>query len=439
MKIELTIKTTYMPSWGVWEGIRELVQNGRDAEVEHSAPLTVRHRESDVLVIENVGTTLPYEALLLGHTSKSQRVDLIGKFGEGLKLGCLALVRAGYPVRIRSGSEVWVPAIQKSEKFQADVLVFDIQKGRKADNRVAVEIGNVDAESWEKMQELFLFLKGSIKDEECVQTYNGGLLLAERFHGKVYVKGIFVQNDPRLQYGYDLYDADIDRDRKMVAKYDLQYRTNTIWRDALGKRPDLVADFAKLLDREAADVEGIDDWNAGFIPEVAKKALAALFRARHGDNALPVSSLSESAEIEHLGKRGIVCPKPLRAILEKELGNASANKAKLREEVTQTYGWHDLVEGEKANLLDAIRLVNGVEPVSLESVDVVGFRDPNLEGMFRDGRILVAKRLLENHRQTLTVMVHEAAHRQGGDGEKGHVENLERIWSGIVANLLGAS
>lgn len=440
MKIELTIKTDYLPSWGAWEGVRELVQNGRDAEVEHSAPLTVRHRkESDTLVIENEGCTLPHEALLLGHSSKTDRADLIGKFGEGLKLGVLALVRAGHPVKIRSGSEVWVPSIQRSEQFKANVLVFDIQKGRKPENRVAVEIGNVGADEWEKMKGLFLFLRGTVGDEEVVSTYCGSLLLAERFHGKVFVKGIWVSNDPRLSFGYDFKDADLDRDRRMLSKYDLNYRTGVVWREALGTRPDLVRDFGRLLEKEGADVEGIDEWSAGYLPSDAKAALAADFRARHGENALPVGNLSESAEIEHLGKKGIIVPKSLRAVLEKELGSVAANKGKLREEVTHTYGWHDLDPTERENLRAAIGLVNGVEPVTLESVDVTDFRDSGIEGMFKDGRILVAKRALGNRRLTLEVVVHEVAHRAGGDGEMGHVRNIERIWSGIVAGLLDDS
>lgn len=169
MKFELTIKTTYMPEWGIWEGLRELAQNGRDAEVEFDAPLTVRHRkESMTLVIENDGCVLPYEALLLGHTSKTSRPDLIGKFGEGLKLGILALVRAGCEIKIRSGSEVWVPSIQRSEKFKADVLTFDIQKGREPKNRVAIEVANVSEEAWQALQDKLLFLRGSIKDDEMV-------------------------------------------------------------------------------------------------------------------------------------------------------------------------------------------------------------------------------------------------------------------------------
>jgi len=439
MKLELTIKTDYMNRWGVWEGIRELVQNGRDAEVEQDATLTVRHRkESDILVIENEGTTLPHEALLLGHTSKTDRPDLIGKFGEGLKLGILALVRKGNEVRIRSGSEVWVPSIQRSEKFNADVLVFEIQKGRKEENRVAVEISNVSAEAWELMKPMFLFLPGSVKDDEMVRTPNGNLLLGERFHGKVYVKGIFVANDSRLSYGYDFVDADLDRDRRMLSKYDLQYRTQSVWREALARRPDLVTDFGKLLEREAADTEGVDEYNAGLLPEEAKKTLVETFRTRHGENALPVGGLADSAEIEHLGKVGIVTPKALRSVLERELGNVEVNKLKLREEALKSYGWHELTEIEKGHVMAAIALVTQVEPIVLDNIDVIDFRDEKIRGMYKslDGRIQLAKKILTDRDLTFRVMVHEVAHRTGGDGEKGHVSNLERIWSGIVSALL---
>jgi len=440
MKIELTIKTSYMPNWGLWEGIRELIQNGRDAEVEHSAPLTIRHRkESDILVIENEGTVLPYEALLLGHTSKGDRADLIGKFGEGLKLGVLALVRKCCEVKIRSGSEVWVPSIQRSEKFQADVLVFDIQKGREPKDRVAVEIGGVDAETWELLHNKFLFLKGAIKESEKVETPNGALLLGERFKGRVYVKGIFVANDPRFAYGYDFEDADLDRDRRMLSKYDLDYRTQIVWREALSRRPDLFAGFTALLAREAADVAGFDDWAAGLLPEDVKKHAADAFKKQHGEDALPVGSLAESADIEHLGKKGVVVPKPLRAVLEKVFGNAETNKGKLREEVTATYGWHELTGDEKAHVQRAIELVCLSEAVSLEQVDVVAFRDEKIRGMFKDGRVLLAKKVLADRDLSLRVMVHEVAHRAGGDGEKSHVANIERIWAGIVAGLTGAS
>jgi hypothetical protein len=69
-------------------------------------------------------------------------------------------------------------------------------------------------------------------------------------------------------------------------------------------------------------------------------------------------------------------------------------------------------------------------------VDVADFRDEAIRGMHKDGRELLAKKILADRNLTLRVLVHEVAHRNGGDGEKGHVSNIERIWSGIVAGLL---
>jgi hypothetical protein len=88
------------------------------------------------------------------------------------------------------------------------------------------------------------------------------------------------------------------------------------------------------------------------------------------------------------------------------------------------------------NLLDGLELVAGAfSDVSLNYVDVVSFRSPNLEGMFKDGRVLISRDRLANRAKTLEVLVHEFAHRQGGDGEKGHVAAIEGAWSDIVEKL----
>jgi hypothetical protein len=438
MKLELTIKTSYLPSWGAYEGIRELIQNGKDAQTEFGATFEVRYRkDTGVLVIENDGTTLPHEALLFGHTSKSDRGDLIGKFGEGLKLGVLALVRAGHAVKIRSGSEVWTPSIERSEKFHADVLVFNIDKGREPKNRVQVEIGNIAEESWTAMSDLFLFL-GKLPKDTTIKTTSGTLLLDPKYKGRVYVKGIFVQNVGDLTFGYDLPDADVDRDRKMIETWSLQSRSQGIWRAALATRPDLIQNFIELLESEAADVEGINEWNASDLSEEVKVGVAAHFTARHGDKAIPVSTLSDSKEVEHLGKTGIVCPKPLRNILEEKLGTVAANKVKLAKECVKTFGWHELSTDEKANLERAIALVNGVTPTTLDDVDIIECRDPKILGLFSNGRVQLVKRILTDRDETLETLVHEVAHKLGGgDGEHGHVANIEKLWSGIVANLTG--
>jgi hypothetical protein len=439
MKIELTIKTSYLPNWGAYEGIRELIQNGQDAKVEFGASFDVRYRkDTGVLVVENEGCTLPHEALLFGHTTKVDRSDLIGKFGEGLKLGVLALVRAGHAVKIRSGSEVWTPKIERSEKFDADVLVFYIEKGREPKNRVQVEIGNVSEDSWDRMDDHFLFL-GKVPAKAQIKTSAGTLLLGEKYKGRVYVKGIFVQNSPELHFGYDLYDAQVDRDRKMVDSYDLNSKTQNVWRSAMASQPDLIGNFIELLETEAADVAGVNEWTSTYLSEDVKDKVAEHFVKRHGEKAIPVPSIADSAEVEHLGKKGVVCPKPLRLVLEQKLGTVADNKQKLAKETIKLYGWSELEDHEKANLERALFLVNGVTPVTLADVDIADFRDEKLLGLWKGadgGRILLARKILGKRDETLEVLVHEQAHKLGGgDGEKSHVANIERLWSGIVARL----
>lgn len=440
MKIELTIKTSYLPAWGAYEGLRELIQNGKDAQTEFDATFEVRYRkDTATLVIENEGCTLPHEALLFGHTTKESRGDLIGKFGEGLKLACLVLVRAGHAIKIRSGSEVWVPKIERSEKFDADVLVFYVEKGREPKNRVQVEIANLSEDDWKTMEDHFLFL-GKRNKDDFVKTGSGTLILGERYKHRVYVKGIFVQNSADLSFGYDLADAEVDRDRKMVETFDLNYRTAQIWRAAMATRPDLIANFITLLEGESKDVEGVNEYNTPYLPEEVKQAVADHFVARHGDKALPVSTLADSQDVAHLGKHGIVCPKPLRNVLEQKLGTVDQNKSKLSKEVVKLYGWHELSDVEKASLERALFLVNGVEPLTLASVDVVDCRDEKILGLFSSqdgGRVQLAKKILSSSSSTLETLVHEVAHKcGGGDGEHTHVGNIERIWSGIVTRLL---
>src|SRR4051812_6923729 len=110
MKFTLSLDCNNLPNWGAREGIRELLQNGIDAETEFSAPLSVRYRtDTSTLVIENKGAVIPLKALLTGYSTKRDKPNLRGKYGEGLPQGVLTLIRAGHSVKIRTGSEVWVP------------------------------------------------------------------------------------------------------------------------------------------------------------------------------------------------------------------------------------------------------------------------------------------------------------------------------------------
>lgn len=433
MKIELTLDPNYCPAWVLRDALREFVSNAKDAEVQFGAKMTIDWYNNTVR-IENEGVTLPHEALLLGYTTKRDSNSTIGQWGEGAKIASLVCARSGFPLTIRSGSEVWTPTIEQSEKFNAKVLTFDIAGGRKNQNRVRVEIGNINKEAWEDIRSMFLFLRDKRKKDDTVETNYGTLLLDEEFRGKLFVKGVHINNNPNLSYGYDFHSANLDRDRKMIDSFDQEYYTRRVLTEAVAKRPDLLDSFFALLNSGAKDVAGYAYTEKANVPGVAA-LVSEKFTEKFGANAVPVTSLEMSRDIEHLGKRGVVVHKALAAVLADVLGTPDTVMKDLANEACRTYSWHELSEEERKNLMSAIDLVTAEELLSLEFVDVVDFRSPNIEGMYKDGRILIAKRMLENRRETLAIIVHEVAHRQGHDGDKSHVAEIERIWAGIVESF----
>lgn len=434
-KIQLTIKSTYLPNWATYEGVRELIQNARDAEVEHSAPMKIDWY-NDTLRIANEGTTLPTKALLLGHTSKVGNSAMIGKFGEGLKLGILALVRAGHAVKVRTGSEVWTPTLERSETFDEDVLTFRIEGGRSATNRVRVEVGGITKKAWEEMKGNFLFLNAP-SDAEMIVTYNGTLLMGDQFKQRIYVKGIFVQNDPAATFGYDLKEVELDRDRKMVESWNLKYHTRQVLLSALNKREELFGQFMEMLENPTTETESLDSYSSYDIkPEIAQKAVDS-FLLKHGPDAVPVENLGDSRDMEHLGKKGVVVSKPLGVVLGKVFGTLGEMKAKLQNEAIKTYSWSDLSKEEQSRLVGAIGTINEVEPLSLEDVDVVEFRSATMRGQYNHEtkRISLSYGCLSDTDQTLRVLVHEVSHRAGDDGAKGHVHAIENLWMKLFSNL----
>jgi hypothetical protein len=433
MKIPLTIKTSYLPNWGMYEGVRELVQNARDAEIEEGAQMSVDYTNGH-LVIENSGTTLPHSALLLGFTTKVGRSDTIGKFGEGLKLGVLALVRAGHSVRIRSGSEVWVPSIEYSHVFQADVLSFDISTGRKASDRVRIEVGGISASQWAEMKEKFLFLQ-KVSPENKIGTSTGSLLLGADMRGKVFVKGVFVQVLPDLQFGYDLTTADIDRDRKMIESWDLQYKTRAIYMAALSSDSSLFAQFDTMLEEQTPEVQGIDTYNASYMPPTVLAHVAEKFVTEHGTDAVPVATQAEAEEVGKLGVRGVVVNRQRGAILQRTMGDIITIKSRLSSESTQEYSFSDLSQDEKSNLADASELLSSVHGLGIARIHVMDFRSATMLGQFTNGHVHIARSILADSDETLRVLIHEVAKDDTNDIGGAHLARVEKLWVQITRNL----
>lgn len=437
MKIPLSITAQYQPNWGVWEGVRELVCNARDAEVEFNAPADVSwyvdKNKVGSLRIKNTGVVMPYEALLLGHSTKMNRSDTIGQFGEGFKIGVLALVRAGLQVKIRNGSEVWTAAIERSDRFKSDVLTFDIQAGRKNEERVLIEVSGFEADVWDSLKERFLWLQ-RLKDDAYVKSYSGTILLDEKYRGMLFMKGVFIRKMKDLVYGYDLAQGSLNRDRDIVETYTLRWELKKIWEESVSMRPDLLNMYYKMLEDDAEDIRGVDRFN------VNDKTLAALvqkFKDSYGDNVIPVKSMGESQEASFAGKRSVVVPERLKSLLDLKIDGIEKVREELAESTTKSYSWSDLSEPQRANLQRAMGLISEVEPrYTLDNVEIVDFRDKSLKGIYKDGKIQIAASELEKLPTATMALIHEFSHEYGGDGTREHTLAVQNIWMQVFGNLV---
>jgi hypothetical protein len=64
--------------------------------------------DAHTLTLVNRCVGLARNVLLLGHSKKASHVDVIGEFGEGMKIGALGLLREGREVQMETAHDRWV-------------------------------------------------------------------------------------------------------------------------------------------------------------------------------------------------------------------------------------------------------------------------------------------------------------------------------------------
>lgn len=427
-KVELTLTSTYLREWRLNEAIREIVQNARDSDLDGHR-MRFEHK-GEKLIVSNEGVVLDHSVFLLGKTGKAGHPEAAGKFGEGLKLAMLVCAREEIPMVIRNGSEVWEPKIEASERFAGEeVLVIHIRKGNAFRDRFQVEIA-FPLDVWEENKWKYLFCEPPPR-KEVVNTPTGKLLLGEKYKGCIFVKGIFVCR-AGVDYGYDFNQAELDRDRRVMSSWDIQANARPILLAAAnrGEGIDHLRIY-EMMRQESADAK-VSSWES--VSDDMSDIIRDTFVKLHGQDAVPVRTTAESSEMEHLGKKGVLVGETLSNVLRRSFGDIDKLRKELSGQVTSQVSWHEMTAQEKHHLKNAIDCINQADPdlkVNLSNVEVVTFRDGRMMGMFKDGKALLSRHVLADHVDTMSTLVHEVAHRKGPDGDKAHVQEIERIWSAI--------
>ena len=429
MRIELSIKASYLDNWGMSEGVREIIQNAKDGDTDGFS-MEIDHKDEKLNVI-NYGAKLSHKALLIGHTTKTNRKDQIGKFGEGLKLGTLALIRDGYDIEISSGHEKWIPQIELSKTFQEEVLVFYVKENTCFDG-IKVSI-NISKKEWEESKENFLFMQDYEKIS-CRYEPEREVLLDAKYKNKIFVKGIFVQEEENLRYGYNL-DLNVDRDRKMVRHYDLDFSTSQLW-SSLANYEQKTHLFYNIIKHDFKD---ISKPGCIVLMQDVKEQLKEIWEEDYGD-LYPVSYIEEKNELENAGLMCVVVPDNFSKIMRSILGTPEELLKRIREKVLGTYELNDLTEDERETLKIAKGYLNKtfLSQYSFIPVEVGKFKEKsNVGGMFLNfEKIIINRTILKDFYRTIQVLIHEYSHVVGSDGTRKHTSAIETAWAEVLKFLI---
>ena len=360
--IPLSLTEDYAPSWGVWEGVRELIQNWHDGVLEHAHVASdvawESHLDDDAWALQRCEARLPdgrsvgtcvfdprlerltlvnrevgleRRVLLLGNSKKALAAESIGQFGEGMKVGALALLREGRALSMVTRDERWQWTRREDPTFGVRVLTVEVSP--RGDDR-AIAHGDADddddaellaraeprraaaaaarrfyaselrlgasdtccvlspitLEEWRAHASRFLFLR---RPHDSFKCELGELLLDDDLQGQLYVKGVWI-SDLRadgLGSGLNFRTMRLDRDRRSITHMsDLESQAAAMWVRAIDARPELSRRLYALLDAPSppSDVRRVCEFFQASERPTFVAAMEAEFFRHRGEGALPL-------------------------------------------------------------------------------------------------------------------------------------------------------
>lgn len=182
----------------------------------------------------------------------------------------------------------------KSRRYKVPILTFFTEQyliKRLKHQNLVVEVESITREEWLEIVKSNLHLQAGVN---YIETSRGRILTNKDQAGRIYVNGLFVRYEKDMEYGYDILPQflKLDRDRKMVSSFDLQWFTGKMWQEV--KEPERIVEIAA---KGSGDAKFMGTQMYTEMEEASKVALAK-FREEYGDKAIPVRGQSELDHVQ---------------------------------------------------------------------------------------------------------------------------------------------
>jgi len=275
----------YVPKWGPWDVVREIVTNAMDVDPN----FVLKLNNDGALVVKSEGGDLAIRHLLFGMTEKLAE-NAIGEFGEGVKLALLVLTRMGLTAHIYSGGRhIW------NEPYRlegVDVFRLVWENYPKAASGTVVGVPD-----WPHGTFRERFVRPG--DTRIVHTDQFGRYIMEEDAPNLYVKGVWVQGAE--SYGkyyalsYNLCEVTMNRDRRVVNNWRANLEIGKIWASVTNQ---------ELLERfwqAVKDGSGEHDCSMHGIQISSPPAMKRAIQAVYGTDAVVETNAAVAREATYRG------------------------------------------------------------------------------------------------------------------------------------------
>lgn len=313
-RFELGMNINYAKDWTVVDAVREFYQNAFDEERENPEnTMDFNYDEStQIITVSNKKSKLTPKTLLLGESSKRGKSGLIGQHGEGYKVATVVLMRNGITVKIynNENKEVWTSNIVKSRRYDAEIVVYDIEKKIfNKDSNLVIELIGITPKMYKNIVKSNLHLQNNIG--ETKEGGKGRVLLDPKYSGCIFVEGLYVCHKDLIKWGYD-FSADVvslDRDRGLVDTINIKF--------VIAKLVMSLNDnefIAKNIDNP--DIQYINVYIYGGSGFDLSERVYNDFVEKYGRDAIPVSSDGEYNLRASMGMKPVMVSSNIKDIID---------------------------------------------------------------------------------------------------------------------------
>lgn len=439
--IEPGLSPKYAKNWDQSMALREFIANAFDVTPKDES-IEVKKKDGNWVLFYDTEAKLKRKHFQMGeHEEYKTKEEVIGQFGEGIKVAASVLHRQGINLKIEGIGTTWYPVIEESEQWGGNPTLRVYMEPNNRKKGTKVTFTNLNYNQVKKAKNKFLHFRDDYKKLDTID--NNDIIQFEDDEGRIAIRDLVVDPGIETLLSYNLNDKKIqDRDREKIRERDIKDKLS----DAI-KKTDSRKVAKKIIEafEESKDVKE----TSTYIYPKNKDLWMDLIEEKYGEKVVIGSHQIADLNATDLGYEVIDWGFKGNALLE-DLGIEKSNNLKGAKGEIEVVSPRNLTKEQRKNLdlalsslkhlrehhwddkdpekdLDFVKVAEDFEKVE-GGENVEGMNDP-----FGKEQIFIKEDQLNDPSDATGTLIHEYIHYRTGASDR------TRRFENIFTNISGLS